>query len=241
MGRFKVALLMAVVLFTVFAVGAFAEDSMLKITEKVGKVLVRAAGTTEFVEANVGQPLNPKDFIKTGDDGKVLLEFPNKSGFTLKPNTEMSIEELVWDNMAKKVGVNMTVGQMKTLINKLDTPSEFKVKTPSAICGARGTWWVTNVSTTGATEVYVGENAMDFSNPDGTVNYSVTEGNTSSSDENGNMIQPSGASGELVNSMTGGFDVGMTAEPYSEAEGGQGEGYEFEAPEITPEETASRI
>ena len=55
------------------------------------------------------------------------------------------------------------------------------------------------------------------------------------------MSEPAAASGDTVNSMTGGYDVGMTAEPYSEPAGDRGENYDFEAPEITPEETASPI
>lgn len=242
MGRFKIVCLMAVVFFTLFAMSAFAADSALKVAGKVGKVLVRAAGTAEFVDANVGGPLNPEDLIRTGDDGKALLAFPNGSSFTLKPNTEILIEELVWNDAAKKVGVKMTVGQMKTLINKLDTLSEFKVTTPSAICGARGTLWYTNVSLPGATVVLVTEDSINFSNTDGSANYEVTEGYTSSADENGNVTYPVLASPDFVSNMTKEYDVGMTAEPYEGPTGDEGvENYEFEAPDITPEETASPI
>lgn len=237
MGRFKIVLLTAVLFFTFFAMSAFAEDSALKVAGKAGKVLVRAAGTAEFVDAGVGQPLNPKDLIKTGSDGKALLAFPNGSSFTLKPDTEISIEELIWNDAAKKVGVKMTTGRMRTLINKLDTPSEFKVTTPSAVCGARGTLWYTDVSPVGATVVLATEDSISFSNTDGSASYEVAEGYTSSADENGNVAYPVLASPDFVSNMTKEYDIGMVAEPYEGPTGDEGaENYEFEPPEFTPEE-----
>jgi len=240
MRRFNVIALIAVVVVALFAVNAFAQDSALKVIEKAGQVLVKAAGTTEFVEVDIGQSLNPRDVIKTGDIGQARLEFPGRSGFTLKPNTEITIDELVWSNVAKKVGVSMKVGKMKTLINQLDSPSEFTVKTPSAICGARGTIWFTEVSLTGETVILNTENSTSFGNLNGSTTYAVTQGNTSSASSNGTITPPTGAPQSLIAGMTSGYTVGLIAEPYSEPTGGANRGsYDFEAPEITLEETAS--
>ena len=78
-------LLIALILFffTYFAGTAIAQDGVLKITEMSGKVLVKINPSNDWVDAKMGEALNPKDVIKTEADGKVMLEFPDKSSFKI--------------------------------------------------------------------------------------------------------------------------------------------------------------
>ena len=141
----------------------FAQESVLRVTGTSGTVLIKIYPSTEWKDATAGQELNQRDELKTGLDSKVALEFPDRSGITLKSNSEISIEELVWDNMAHKVGINMNSGELRTIIKKVNTPSEFKVKTPTAICGARGTIFYLRVLAY-ITSLFAVEGYVDFIN-----------------------------------------------------------------------------
>ena len=138
MNKLRLVIINAILFSFLFAMSAFAAEGIVKIAAVEGKALVRINPSTEWLEAKAGQLLNKKDAIKTQQDGRAFLEFPDKTSMTLKANTEIAIDELVWSDTARKVGINMSIGELKTMIQKVDKPSEFKIKTPTAICGAQG-------------------------------------------------------------------------------------------------------
>ncbi len=225
----------------IISTNLFAEGEILKIAAQTGKVLVIISPATEWTEATIGRTLNPKDRIKTEANSKVTLEFPDKSTISLKPNTEIAIEELVWDNTAKKVGIDMSSGELKAIIKKLDTPSEFKVKTPTAVCGARGTIFYVIVFEDG-TGVYVEEGLVDFLNTLSGETYTVYQGMNSESHSDGTTTEPQQLSKEQVDNIISGWDVGPVAEPYTEPAGDTGPtAGDVVAPEATQEGQASRI
>lgn len=217
----------------------FAQDSVLKIAAVEGKVLVKAASAVEWSDAKAGQPLNQKDSVKT-EDGKALLEFTDKSSVTLKPNTEITVDELVWDNTARKVNINLTAGQLKTILNKVDTPSEFKVKTPTAICGAVGTIFYVIVLPDG-TGVYVEEGLIDFLNTLSGQSYTVYQGQRSDAGADGTITEPQTLSADEVNQLIADWGMMPVAEPYSEPGGGsENNANNVVAPEVREEGQASR-
>ncbi|MFA6142166.1 MAG: hypothetical protein WC738_02595 [Candidatus Omnitrophota bacterium] len=84
------SLIIAIALFAVTAFlvgGVFAEDLGFKITSLKGKVLVKKAGSEEWIAAQIGQILNKNDAVKTLEDGMAYIEFSPNTGFTLKPNS----------------------------------------------------------------------------------------------------------------------------------------------------------
>ena len=113
-------------------------EELLKVVELKGGVLVKIYPSTDWAAAAAGQVLNPKDSIKTQETGGVVLEFPDKSSMTLKQDSELSVEDLLWTPAELKVSLILSTGQLRTILQKLGPKSEFKVKTPSAVCGARG-------------------------------------------------------------------------------------------------------
>lgn len=93
----KKLLLIAVMVFlaalftsTVFA--ADEESVVVKITAVEGKVLVMIQPSTEWAEAKVGMLLKKNDEIKTLEDGKAHLLLNDKTGFFMKPNSEIVVE-----------------------------------------------------------------------------------------------------------------------------------------------------
>lgn len=243
MNKIAVSLLIAVAFFMLCSSASFADDNAFKIAGMSGKVLVKISPSTEWTAASVGQTLKQQDYVKTEADGKVVLELSDKSSVSLKRNTEIMIEELAWDSTARKAGINMTSGQLKTIIKKVNTPSDFKVKTPTAICGARGTIFYVIIYENG-TGVYVEEGLVDFLNTISGESYSVYKGMTSDSRQDGTTTAPREISKEEVSKIVSEYDVQLVAEPYSEPAGNNTPGDvladEFNAPDVTPENPASQ-
>jgi hypothetical protein len=131
----------------------------------------------------------------------------------LKPNTEITVEELVWNDTARKAGLNMPIGELRAVIKKVNAPSDFKVKTPTAICGARGT--VFYIMTTGTeTRVFVTEGAVDFTNPATSNTYVVVQNMASISEISGTVTEPRELTGAEKDQALAGWS-GVIAETYT--------------------------
>lgn len=201
-----------------FAATSFAQESALKIAGFEGKVQVKPGSSVEWVDAVVDQALNPSDSIKTGGDGQAMLQFSDKSTVAVKPNTEVIIEELVWNDTARKAGLNVPVGELRAIIKKMDTPSDFKVKTPTAICGARGTVFYILVTAT-ETRVFVTEGAIDFTNPASGNTYVVVQNMTAISELSGSVSEPRELTGDEKAQALAGWS-GVIGETYTEPPAG---------------------
>ena len=231
------------VLIVFFAATLFAEESAVTLAGFEGKVFVKIAPSTAWVDAAIDQKLKAKDAIKTGDDGKALLEFSDKSSVALKKNTEITIQDLVWTDVVRKANLNMPRGDLRAVISKRADPSQFKVITPTAICGAHGTVFYIMVTGT-ETRVFVTDGAVDFSNLTGENTYVVVQNMEAISDLSGTVSEPielTGAEKEQALAEWG----GIIAEPYSAPEGqGGNDGLNVDSqviPENPGEKPASQI
>lgn len=191
-----------------------ADAAALVISGIEGTVLVQVAPSTEWTNAAVGQAIKQQDVIKTGDDGQALLVFSDKSSIALKPKTEVSVDELVWTEVAKKAGLSMSAGALRAIVKKIDTPSDFKVKTPTAICGARGTVFYL-VVTPSETRVFVTDGAVDFSNVDGGNSYVVVQNMAAIAAISGTVTEPRELTGAERDEALAGWS-GIIAETYTE-------------------------
>jgi Uncharacterized protein conserved in bacteria len=226
------------ILVLLFASNSFAEDSAITLAGLEGKVLVKIAPSTEWAAAAVDQKLKVNDSIKTGDDGKALLEFSDKSSVALKTNTELIINDLVWTGATRKADLNMPSGDLRAVISKVGGPSQFKVRTPTAICGAHGTVFYIMV-VGNETRVFVTDGAVDFSNADGSNSYVVVQNMTAISDLSGNVSQPRELTGDEKAQALAGWD-GAIAEPYEAPEGQGGNDAFNDDSQVTPEAPADK-
>jgi hypothetical protein len=218
MKTMKTLALASGLLLVFFAATSFAQDSALKVAGFEGKVQVKMAASADWVDAVVDQALNPNDAIKTGENGQAMLQFSDKSTVALKSNTEVIVEELIWNDKARKAGLNMPIGELRAVIRKIDTPSDFKVKTPTAICGARGT--VFYVMTTGTeTRVFVTEGAIDFTNPASGNTYVVVQNMSAISELSGSVTEPRELTGDEKAQALAGWS-GVIGETYTEPPAG---------------------
>lgn len=215
--------LMAVISLALFSTYLYAqdvapkvagEDVALKVAGIEGKVSVKISPSTEWADAVVGQALNAQDAVKTNDNSQARLEFSDKSSVAMKPNTEISIEELVWTESARRAGLNMRVGELKAMIRSANGPSDFKVKTPTAICGARGTIFYV-LTTESETRVFVTDGSVDFTNPESGNTYVIIQNMVSISDISGTVTEPRELTGAEKDQALAGWS-GVVAEGYTE-------------------------
>src|SRR3989338_1801153 len=192
-------------------------EELLKVVELKGGVLVKTYPSTDWAAAAAGQVLNPKDSIKTQETGGVVLEFPDKSSMTLKQDSELSVEDLLWTPAEQKVNLSLSTGQLRTILQKLGPKSEFKVKTPSAVCGARGSIFYIIVIGM-LTRLFVEDGLMEFINTMSGESQDVGAGMSSNTSDDGTVSPPAETSDDDKNTFTTGWDEGLVAEPYAEPE-----------------------
>ena len=120
-------------------VGRVAEIGSLE-----GAVWFRKGGTTEWKGAEKGMMLLENDEIKTGDNAKVelLLDTAGETGkLDLSANSQMRFETMGKNPATedKTTLLDLAVGKVLIKAEKLRGNSTFQVKTPTSICGVRGT------------------------------------------------------------------------------------------------------
>ncbi|MFA5146602.1 MAG: FecR family protein [Candidatus Omnitrophota bacterium] len=221
----KFSLLAVCALSILFIATASQAAGGLTVAEITGKVLVKIQPSAEWAPAAKGQVLNGQDAIKTEADGGALLELPDKSSVTLKANSELAVEAILWEDASKKVGLNLPDGELRAILNKLGPDSEFTVKTPTAICGARGTIFYL-LSRGLKTRVFVEDGLIEFINTKSGEKKDVGEGNYSDANDDGTITEPGAPSEGDKKEMTSGWDTGLVAEPYSEPAGDNAGGTE---------------
>jgi hypothetical protein len=123
----------------------FAEvGRVAEIVNIQGAVWFRKGGTTEWKGAEKGMLLLENDEIKTGENStvEVLLDAAGETGkLDLSANTQMRFDAMNNDPVtADKITLlDLALGKVMIKAEKLKRNSSFQVKTPSSICGVRGT------------------------------------------------------------------------------------------------------
>ena len=102
-------------LFLVSFLVLFCTSTISQITgPKVGEV-VGQMGTTwnerdgETQNTSMGYELQMKDFLQTGEDGGMILNYVDGTKFTMGPNTELTIDEFAFDTSVVPIELAMNV------------------------------------------------------------------------------------------------------------------------------------
>lgn len=146
MDRMNVCKALVLVLCVLFvSAPVFAEAvRVAEISNLEGAVWYRKSGTTEWKGAEKGMLLLENDEIKTGENAKaeILLDTAGETGkLDLTANSQMRFETMGKDPATedKTTLLDLAVGKVLIKAEKLRGNSTFQVKTPTSICGVRGT------------------------------------------------------------------------------------------------------
>ncbi|MFH1753225.1 MAG: FecR family protein [Candidatus Omnitrophota bacterium] len=139
-------------LFILLASGIALADGVLISSEGTGVEIVQLSGQVEvsiggadFEAAEEDIFLQAGDKIKTGRDSYAELAFDEDGENCVRVESESS----AIFTLGEREKIELQRGEIFSTMNNLPPGSTFEIKTPSAVCGVRGTDWVTRASDEG--------------------------------------------------------------------------------------------
>jgi len=134
-------LIMACFFFLFFCGHLLAGEDTAMLKAMIGTVEYFSKGAAGWQTAAEGLTLSSGDKVKTGADGMVSITFANGGEIFLKPNTEFEITSLSRseDKSSIDYKLQLNMGKLRAMVEKLDPNSSFEVKTPTAVAAIRGT------------------------------------------------------------------------------------------------------
>jgi hypothetical protein len=135
--------LAAAALSSAFIPSAQAQDKPATVPEKAGVVSGVQPGvksTTSERVIYVGSDAYRGEKFVTDANGSLHILFMDQSSMTLGPNSELTIDEFVYDPNAKKgkIGVSLASGLLRVVGGQISKSNETTVKTASGTIGIRG-------------------------------------------------------------------------------------------------------
>jgi len=123
-----------------FATQAFASEAKGLVVASRGTVIATAAG--ESRELKQGNEVFVEDEIMTGPKSFAVVQFLDGAKVTIKPNSEIVIEDYVYNgNSDDRATLSLVSGGLRVITGAMakSNPENYKVKTPVALMGVRGT------------------------------------------------------------------------------------------------------
>lgn len=165
-GMSTMALVALFLLFLVPAAsGALDDEPIGSITAIEGEVYLSHKGDTAAFAAMLGDPIYLFDHIQTEIRSRVQILFQDESLFNLAENTYIQITEHIYspeENRRSSV-FRLVMGKVRAIVGRYfkGAGSGFKVSTPTAIIGVRGTHFVVDATLTDETTVVCIDSATD--------------------------------------------------------------------------------
>ncbi len=123
-----------------FTTQAFASEATGLVVASRGTVI--ATSSTDSRELKQGNEIFVKDEIMTGPKSFAVLQFLDGAKVTVKPNSEMVIEDYVYNgNSDDKATLSLISGGLRVITGAMakNNPQNYKVETSVALMGVRGT------------------------------------------------------------------------------------------------------
>jgi len=131
-----------------------------------GEVFITHDGEIQGVEATRRMRLYKGDTIQTFDDGRLRMRLQDGSIISLASNTKLKLTRSVYEKKKKRRSsfFSMALGKARFFVVKvLDFKrSEFKVKTPTAVCGVRGSDFILEATGTETIATALEDTELEF-------------------------------------------------------------------------------
>ena len=111
-------------------------------TVVVSRGVVNAVSSDEERVLGQGDAVFVSDTVTTGDKSFAVLQFIDGAKVTVRPNSSMLVEEYVYTGSDKDAAVlSLVEGGLRVITGAMakSHPDNYKVKTPVALMGVRGT------------------------------------------------------------------------------------------------------
>jgi hypothetical protein len=144
LGKMKIGsrILTSIVLVVALSVTtiATAEDSTGMVVASRGEVIAMSNGGSR--ELKQGDFIYISDEIMTTNRSFVVLQFEDGAKVTVRPDSTMIIEQYVYNgNAGDEAELNLVSGGLRVITGAMakSNPENYKVRTPVALMGVRGT------------------------------------------------------------------------------------------------------
>jgi hypothetical protein len=130
----------AAIITVCLAAPAFAEQDSVGVTGAVNPQAVGQAPTGPIEQLAIGQNVFHNEKISTFNKGQVQLIFADQSTLTLGENSEIVIDEFVYDpkNQAGSMTATVTTGVLRYVGGKISKKNDVSFLTPSGVVTVRG-------------------------------------------------------------------------------------------------------
>ena len=139
MGKMICAALLALSIGTVSVTAIAAEGSGIVVASR-GAVTAEASGDSRTLKQ--GDKIFVEDKISTGDKSFAVLQFVDGAKVTVRPNSAVIVEQYVYDGEGEDNGtLSLVEGGLRIITGAMakSNPESYKVRTPVALMGVRGT------------------------------------------------------------------------------------------------------
>ncbi|MEA1891445.1 MAG: FecR family protein, partial [Campylobacterota bacterium] len=156
--------LIKIIIMVLFLASVTFGKEVATVTALKGDATLERDSATLVV--NLGDKLQEKDAITTGDKSKVQIIFDDETIVTIGKNSNFSINEYLFEEKQEPVvRFGMLKGAMRTITGKIGkiAPDKFSVETKSATIGIRGTNFAVLVGEDGSNEIYCTFGAISVS------------------------------------------------------------------------------
>ncbi|MFC1576070.1 FecR domain-containing protein [Candidatus Omnitrophota bacterium] len=196
-----VLIVLACFLITGLAHNSYAAKARtVTLTSMEGSVKVDVDGNDKWASATVGMKLKKDSKLRTGRASYAVLAYNDEGSnvVRVKENTNIVIGEI----SRKSYGVELFDGKVLARFKKLPPGSKFEVRTPTAVCGIRGSGlgvdFINGMTVVSAFESSAFVQGTDSAgNPVG-MQVTIPEGWKSSVAADGTVTQPVGLSANEV-------------------------------------------
>ncbi len=160
-------------LLTICAISAEAAEKAIGSVSAISGEAYAMNEDGSRVDLALKSPIFQNQTVVTGQDGKVQIIFIDNSIFTISANTELLIDEYVYNDETQqgKSIMNATKGVFKFVTGKIakNNREEVKVNTPFATIGVRGSGGIIAVDPIAGTRVGLTQCCLDVQTPGGSI------------------------------------------------------------------------
>ena len=186
----KIILILAAFLI---ASSGIAAKQIGKLSLVIGKVDVRTSGGS-WNRATSGMSISDNTEIQTSLKGKAVVQMTTGSSVSINPGSLMSFDKFATGSYGTATDVSLKMGRITAVVARHpDARNHFRVKTPTAVAGVRGTTEEIGYSPDLGTEVILHESSADIIGANGQRSF-VPQGGSASATEQ-QMLPP----GEMAN------------------------------------------
>ncbi|MBI4950340.1 MAG: FecR domain-containing protein [Deltaproteobacteria bacterium] len=119
-----------------------------------GAVYLKTKVAGRWAPADKGAAIEPGDRVKTGGDGRALVKLSDGTKLTIANLSELEISGYSLRKSERSGSFFLSSGKMRAAVSIFPGRTDFKVKTPTAVSGVRGTDFI--VMNQGEANVFFG-------------------------------------------------------------------------------------